>query len=137
MSETKEINKEEVLKALDFNSLFRVKELEGVYTLGSKVNKSGMIKVAEFLNGSNNKIVHAKRLQSLGSKVFFTNDNKKLTMNDVFVNIANFTKDNEIVNVPLEVMVPDYDHDLFKTYEAEKILSWYESITDRLFHAVV
>jgi len=133
----KEEKTESVIESIDFNNLFRAKGTPGVFVLRSKVNKSGMISIAEFLNYNKTKTVKAADLECLGHFAFKKNDSTSISMKEVFLNIEKYlAKGLDIEFIEMSEIVPDYDKNEFKNYHAAKVLNWYENIMERLTETV-
>lgn len=144
---------EEMLNTLDYNQIFRAKGFQGLYTLRSKVNKSGMIGIQGFLDKSirYNKTVKALDLECLGTQFVETfipvKDEKDgtvepskliLPFNQLMQNIhskVNITKDAK-ATIEMEDIAPFHDKDTFKNYHAAKLLSWYLIIVDKVGEVV-
>jgi hypothetical protein len=142
--EIKKMTKEGQLKqtkigdSIDFSEIYRVKGVKGLYTLGSKVNQAGMLKMVRFLTGGKGIIVHKRSLVNLGSIVFHTELGvKSLRINQVFNNLVDFYGSDEwkadnSLTPKLSDFVPNYDPTMFKEHNALNILLWFNEIVTKI-----
>ena len=86
-----ELTEKTFFDQMNFKEIFRAKEKQGIYTLGSKVHNSGMVKIVRFLDFEETHVVKFNKLVCLGDLVYHTElgiDN--LSVSDVFNNLYNF-----------------------------------------------
>lgn len=139
------------LDDIDFKRIVRVKGKEGLFSLISNPNKSGMIFVAELFKLTPRTYpIHINKIEILDSFSFKTN-NLSVTLNiiEVFKNIDKifeesakddfdienendrlaiqklYSKKDLLNDVDLLEMVPDADLNEFKNYHAVKVFKWY------------
>lgn len=122
-------------EGINFNIIYRVKGKKNLFMpLSAEPQKSGMIGMIEV--GVDNAIsVHKRDLECLGHLEFHTVSNGVLKMGNVFDNLEKFTleelgkkNDKEL----MEIMVPEYHPDLFKSYHGEKVMLWYFEIKEKI-----
>lgn len=143
----KEVEAQELMEKrfgdqIDFNELFRVKGKKGLFCLGSKVHKSGMVRMVRFLTPTEAVTVNEDKLICLGHLTFQTElglaeEGSRLTMNDVFSNLFEFYdgeqyKENKNLAPGLEVFVPNYDKNLFKERHAVQVLGWFDEVVTKM-----
>jgi len=120
---------------IDFNELFRVKGKKGLFVLGSKVNKSGMVRMIGFLDYEKSVTTNQNNLVCLGHLRFQTEMGKEpVLMNDVFSNLHEFyqvNKDKE-VTPELSDFVPNYDPNEFKMRHAVQVLGWFDEVITKI-----
>ena len=118
---------------MNFKEIFRAKEKQGIYTLGSKVHNSGMVKIVRFLDFEETHVVKFNKLVCLGDLVYHTElgiDN--LSVSDVFNNLYNFYNDNVGELPMLSDFVPNYDPNVFKESTAFQLLNWFEELLTKI-----
>ena len=125
-------------KRINFEELFRVKGMKGIYTIGSKLNKSGMIKMNRFLSEKESVIIKHSNIAPLSSIVYYTEMGfNNLRINDVFDNLVDFygseewKKDNKLVP-ELSDFVPNYDPKMFKEHQALKVMVYFDEIITKM-----
>jgi len=112
--------------SINFYELFRVKGCQGLFTLASKENGSGMIRMMEFMR-SKKVTVNRDRLVCLDSIKFETYaGHKDLRMADIFNNL------NKTDLPSLENIFPNYDEDKVKDYHLGMVIMWYNELTKKL-----
>jgi hypothetical protein len=127
----------------NFNNLLRVRGEKGkLFTPCSKVQKNGMVGVMEFMNFGNKKTVKAVDCIALSSYIFYHEAGKEpLKMDEVISNLHEFNEANEdkfkqMCSVGdkelMEIMVPNYDPQMFKGYHMAQIIEWYNILLDKL-----
>jgi hypothetical protein len=123
MGELKE--KLEILEALDFNQIFRVKGRQGLFLARANPSKSGIWPVVNF---NDNKIKHYAKISDcvvLGQLVFKTLvGHEDLKIIDVFKHILK--AENAILG--MDLMVPEFDEDHFKPYHADQVAKFWHEI---------
>ncbi len=121
---------------LDFNQLFRVKGKQGLFVIGSTVNKSKMIRVASFLDFKTGTIVNVNKLICLNDYKFLTIRGEHLSLVDVFNNYQKYLdggyKEGDKAEKIMSIMVPNYDPEYFKAYHVNTILKWYQEILTKM-----
>lgn len=123
--------KSKIGELLNFDELFRVKGKQGLFTVNSKVNKSGMVNVIPFLDHKEKYTVKATNLICLGHLYFQKMDAEVLQISDVFNNYEKYLEKRPVPKITPEIMgilVPDYDPYNFKDYHAKQIVKWYDEI---------
>jgi hypothetical protein len=115
----------EILEALDFNQIFRVKGRQGLFLARANPSKSGIWPVVNF---NDNKIKHYAKISDcvvLGQLVFKTLvGHEDLKIIDVFKNVLKTKK----AALDMSLMVPEYDCDEFKNYHADQVAKFWSEI---------
>lgn len=142
--EVQELMEKRFGEQINFMELFRVKEKKGLFCLGSKVHKSGMVRMVRFLTPTEAVTVNEDKLICLGHLFFQTElgfktviGAGKIGMNDVFSNLFEFYETEEYNKNPemtpgLEVFVPNYDKNLFKERHAVQVLGWFDEVVTKM-----
>lgn len=129
---------EHLADVINFHELFRIKGREKLHTLRGAPSASGMCGLIEFMNYDNRCVVHHRQLQSLGHLVFYTYaGHSDLHFSDVFRNLFDAGADEgEFGKLPIkeqmEIAVPCFDEDQFKTYHMDQCLIWFNEIIKKL-----
>jgi len=130
---------EKYYENIPFEDLYRVKGESGLFILCIPVNKSGMCGVIS-LSDIDSDVAKEKWVKS--DKMFCLADYLAITyqghgnleLSDIFNNIYNFGFDRlkeMCIDEILDVLVPEYDEEKFKSYHAMSILTWYEEINNK------
>ena len=134
-----EVKKEEVLEPktffdeMNFGEIFRVKGKKGLFTLASKVHKSGMVRLVGFLEFEKVCVVNQDKLVCLGNYQIITEaGHDNLMVSDVFNNLYNFYKANVGMIPILADFAPNYDEDEFKERHAFQLITWFDEIITKL-----
>jgi hypothetical protein len=125
---------------INFIELFRVKGRQGLFTLRSKVHKSGTVGVLGFLDYNRKFTVMAEQMECLGALIFTTlAGNDDIKINTVFNNLDEYEKangktdfDTMDIETLMPLMVPEFDPEFFKDHHAKKCIMWYKEIITKL-----
>jgi len=128
---------------VDLNQLHKVMGLQGLYTIASAKQKSGMVGVRRFGGEYETKTVKATDLISLGFYKFYLEGGEKITLAKVLDNIEEYHKNivlkardkSSSFSIPSDIMdiaVPGYDPEEFKSYHMELVLKFYHEIKEAL-----
>ena len=135
--ETVTIEKIYIGERIEFKDLFRVKGKQGLFTINSTVNKSGMISMLGFADKTIKHTVAATKLICLWQLQFETQTRVPLDIEQVFINYEKYLEtggysyiDFNTADEIMAAMVPDYDECAFKPYHAEKVRKWYNEIKE-------
>jgi len=135
---TPEKEKEETFgQSINFKHLFRVKGKKPLFFPIGHTSKSGLVPMYEFLGAPGGKTIwaHFSDVQSLDEFRFHLDDGQKIEITQVFDNLNNHYGENLEIKFShelMQIMIPDYHQELFKPYNAEKILNWYLEIREKI-----
>lgn len=121
-------------ETIDFFHLCRVKGKKPLFFPRSYANKSGIVAMEEFF-GSQICYPVTEDIERLSDFRFYKEDGKVITMTEVFDNLNN--KFGELLDLEvnpdiMEIMVPGYDKEKFKSHHAIKVLNWYLEIREKI-----
>lgn len=118
-SPTKSKGLEDVIDMADFNKIFKITGVSGLW-VGLRVGKNKNLVILQKFGSKCKCTFSANLLQCLGKKQFITlAGHENLNILQVFTNIEAGGKD-------LDELVPNYDDEQFKDYHAKKLFEWYD-----------
>lgn len=133
-SEESVAKKETWADTINFKHLFRVKGKKVLFFPIGEASKDGICPMYEFL-GKERCSAKLKDLERLHNFYFHLANGEKIHISQVFDNLHDKYGDNldlKLTEEMMEVMVPGYDREAFKSYHAEKVLTWYLEIKGKI-----
>ena len=125
--------KERFADQFNFNELFRIKGKKGLFILGSKVHKSGMVRMIGFLDHKKTAVVSESKLVPLSSISFKTELGfEDVGVSDVFSNLYEFFEETPEETPQLSDFIPNYDPNSFKEHNALTLIEWFNEIITKI-----